>query len=83
MLEYPEKHFAGIPAFIALTDYQGLERKMNIVIGMLFVAVVIVVVMRLFAGLETPRSRHSREMSTALAALQTRSEFRADARKYR
>jgi len=83
LLEYPEKHFAGIPAFIALTDYQGLERKMNIVIGVCFVLVIVVVAFRLVAGLETPRSRHSREMRTELVALQTRSEFRADARKYR
>ncbi len=51
--------------------------------SILAVAVIFVIGSMIPRGVETPRSRHSREMRTALAALQTRSEYRADARKYR
>ena len=63
---------------------------MNIVIGVCFVLVIVVVAFRLVAGLETPRAKHSRDMQTAYTDLRSgrmvdrsRSEFRADARKYR
>jgi len=63
---------------------------MNIVIGICFVMVIVVVAFRLVAGLETPRSRHDADMQTAYTDLRSgrmvdrsRSEFRADARKYR